>query len=155
MVKVKNADEIRALVSNDRYDRKRIFSIVAHIDHGKSTTADFLLKRAGLMREEDAGKLQMTDTDEEEQARGITIFTSVVLLAFEDKRDTEDKTPYIFQINDTPGHLSFTGEVSRALRASDGALVLVDALEGIMTQTETNIRLSCWGGNVQAGHFRE
>ena len=77
MVKVKNADEIRELVSNDRYDRKRIFSIVAHIDHGKSTTADFLLKRAGLMREEDAGKIQMTDTYDEEQARGITIFTSV------------------------------------------------------------------------------
>jgi elongation factor 2 len=142
MVKVKNADEIRNLVKSDRYDRKRIFSIVAHIDHGKSTTADFLLKRAGLMREEDAGKIQMTDTDDEEQARGITIFTSVVLLAFEDARDKEDKTPYIFQINDTPGHLSFTGEVSRALRASDGALVLVDALEGMMTQTETNIRLA-------------
>ena len=142
MVKVKNADEIRELVSNDRYDRKRIFSIVAHIDHGKSTTADFLLKRAGLMREEDAGHLQMTDTDEEEQARGITIFTSVVLLAFEDNRDKEDETPYIFQINDTPGHLSFTGEVSRALRASDGALVLVDALEGLMTQTETNLQLA-------------
>lgn len=142
MVKVKNADEIRALVTSDRYDRKRIFSIVAHIDHGKSTTADFLLKRAGLMREEDAGKIQMTDTDEEEQARGITIFTSVVLLAFEDSRKSNDNTPYIFQINDTPGHLSFTGEVSRALRASDGALVLVDALEGLMTQTETNIRLS-------------
>ncbi|MCP4763662.1 MAG: GTP-binding protein [archaeon] len=143
MVKVKNADEIRKMVLSNRYDRKRIFSIVAHIDHGKSTTADFLLRRAGLMREEDAGKIQMTDTDEEEQARGITIFTSVVLLAFEDPREKEeDKIPYIFQINDTPGHLSFTGEVSRALRSSDGCIVLVDALEGMMTQTETNIRLS-------------
>ncbi|MHA1728579.1 MAG: GTP-binding protein, partial [Promethearchaeota archaeon] len=142
MVKVKKPEEIRRMVKSNRYDRKRIFSIVAHIDHGKSTTADFLLKRAGLMREEDAGRIQMTDTDEEEQARGITIFTSVILLAFEDPRDEEDKTPYIFQINDTPGHLSFTGEVSRALRSSDGCIVLVDALEGLMTQTETNIRLA-------------
>jgi len=142
MVKVKKPDEIRRMVQSDDYSRKRIFSIVAHIDHGKSTTADFLLKRAGLMREEDAGHLQMTDTDEEEQERGITIFTSVVLLAFEDPREKGGSTPYIFQINDTPGHLSFTGEVSRALRSSDGCIVLVDALEGMMTQTETNIRLS-------------
>jgi len=143
MVKVKNADEIRNLVTEGHIERKRIFTITAHIDHGKSTTADYLLKRAGLMREEDAGKLQMTDTDEEEQARGITIFTSVVLLAFNDPRKgREEEEPYIFQINDTPGHLSFTGEVSRALRSSDGSLILVDALEGLMTQTETNIRLA-------------
>jgi len=89
------------------------------------------------MREEDAGQLQMTDSDEEEQARGITIFTSVVLLAFDDHRKPDDEEPFIFQINDTPGHISFTGEVSRALRSSDGAMILVDALEGIMTQTES------------------
>ncbi len=94
------------------------------------------------MREEDAGQLQMTDSDDEEQERGITIFTSVVLLAFQDLRKPEDNEPYIFQLNDTPGHISFTGEVSRALRGSDGAIILVDALEGVMTQTETNIRLA-------------
>ncbi len=64
------------------------------------------------------------------------------MLSFEDSRTPEDKEPYIFQINDTPGHISFTGEVSRALRGSDGAIILVDALEGVMTQTETNIRLA-------------
>ncbi|MHA1745476.1 MAG: GTP-binding protein [Promethearchaeota archaeon] len=129
------------MVQNGSFEKKRIFSIVAHIDHGKTTTSDFLLKRAGLMRPEDAGAMQAMDSDAEEQARGITIFTSVVLLAFEDSRKP-DEDPYIFQINDTPGHLSFTGEVSRALRSSDGAILLVDALEGMMTQTETNIRLS-------------
>ncbi len=129
------------MVQAGDYSKKRIFSITAHIDHGKTTTSDYLLMRAGLMREEDAGKLCTTDSDEEEKARGITIFTSVVLLSFEDQRKKEDNH-YIFQINDTPGHLTFTGEVSRALRCSDGAMILVDALEGIMTQTETNIRLS-------------
>ncbi|MHA1804750.1 MAG: GTP-binding protein [Promethearchaeota archaeon] len=142
MVKVKNADEISRLVTKGSYEKKRIFSIVAHIDHGKTTASDYLLRRAGLMREEDAGQLQMTDSDEEEQERGITIFTSVVLLSFTDPRKPDDKEPYILQINDTPGHISFTGEVSRALRGSDGAIILVDALEGVMTQTETNIRLA-------------
>ena len=142
MVKVKNPDEIVHLITAGSYQKKRLFSIVAHIDHGKTTATDYLLRRAGLMREEDAGQLQMTDSDEEEQARGITIFTSVVLLAFNDPRKPDDDEPYILQINDTPGHISFTGEVSRALRGSDGAIILVDALEGVMTQTETNIRLS-------------
>jgi len=142
LVKVRNPKEIEMMVQQGAFAKKRIFSIVAHIDHGKTTTSDFLLKRAGLMRPEDAGAMQAMDSDEEEQARGITIFTSVVLLAFNDDRVKEDEEPYIFQINDTPGHLSFTGEVSRALRSSDGAILLVDALEGVMTQTETNIRLS-------------
>jgi elongation factor 2 len=142
MVKVKNPEDIARMVASTDYSKKRIFSIVAHIDHGKTTASDYLLRRAGLMREEDAGQLQMTDSDEEEQERGITIFTSVVLLSFRDPRTPEDSDPYIFQINDTPGHISFTGEVSRALRGSDGAIILVDALEGVMTQTETNIRLA-------------
>lgn len=142
MVKVKNEDEIGHAITAGSYEKKRLFSIIAHIDHGKTTASDYLLRRAGLMREEDAGQLQMTDSDDEEQARGITIFTSVVLLAFNDPRKPDDDEPYILQINDTPGHISFTGEVSRALRGSDGAIILVDALEGVMTQTETNIRLS-------------
>ena len=141
MVKVKNPEIIQKEITQGSYERKRIFSIIAHIDHGKTTASDYLLRRAGLMRPEDAGQLQMTDSDPEEQQRGITIFTSVVLLSFKDPRDP-DGEEYIFQINDTPGHISFTGEVSRALRGSDGAIILVDALEGIMTQTETNIRLS-------------
>ena len=142
MVKVKNPEDIIRMVMSTNYSKKRIFSIVAHIDHGKTTATDYLLRRAGLMRPEDAGQLQMTDSDDEEQARGITIFTSVVLLSFNDPRKPDDDEPYILQINDTPGHISFTGEVSRALRGSDGAIILIDALEGVMTQTETNIRLA-------------
>ncbi len=137
MVRIKNADEIRDMVKNHPMDQRRVFSIAAHIDHGKTTTSDYLLRRAGLMSDHDAGLKLMTDSDEEEQERGITIFTSVVLLSYE----RDDKT-YLFEINDTPGHISFTGEVSRALRGSDGAIILVDALEGLMTQTITNIQLA-------------
>jgi len=63
MVKVKNPEDIARMVTSTNFAKKRIFSIVAHIDHGKTTASDFLLRRAGLMREEDAGQLQMTDSD--------------------------------------------------------------------------------------------
>ena len=137
MVKVKNADAIREMVKNHPMDKRRVFSIAAHIDHGKTTTSDYLLRKAGLMSDQDAGQKVMMDSDDEEQERGITIFTSVVLLDYEYNGEE-----YLFEINDTPGHISFTGEVSRALRGSDGAIILVDALEGLMTQTITNIQLS-------------
>ncbi len=140
LVKIKEPDAIKRLIMSDDYEHKRIISISAHIDHGKTTTTDYLMRRAGLMSDAAAGQALMTDSDQEEQDRGITIFTSVVLLNFE-----VDGEEYLVQLSDTPGHISFTGEVSRALRASDGVVLLVDALEGVMTQTETNIRLAVGG----------
>jgi elongation factor 2 len=125
------------MVINSPFDVRRIFSITAHVQHGKTTMTDYLIKRAGLIREQDAGAVRVTNSEEDEQSRGITIFNSIALLSYE-----YEGKEYLFQINDTPGHISFTGEVSRALRGSDGAILLVDALEGIMTQTETNVRLA-------------
>ncbi|MHA1115287.1 MAG: GTP-binding protein [Candidatus Heimdallarchaeum aukensis] len=142
MVKVKNADDIRQMIKEHPNELRRVFSIAAHIDHGKTTTSDYLLRKAGLMSDADAGKKVMMDSDQEEQERGITIFTSVVLLDYEYTDENGETKRYLMEINDTPGHISFTGEVSRALRGSDGVILLVDALEGVMTQTETNIRLS-------------
>jgi elongation factor 2 len=95
--------------------------------------------RAGLISKDSEGQRRLTDGDEEEIQRGITIFASVALLSYD---YGDPPQTYLLEINDTPGHISFTGEVSRALRGSDGAIVLVDALEGIMTQTVTNINLA-------------
>jgi len=137
MVKVKNPEEIQYMIKNHPLELRRIFTITAHVDHGKSTACDYLMGRAGLISRDTEGQRRLTDGDEEEIQRGITIFASVALLNY----DYEGKT-YLLEINDTPGHISFTGEVSRALRGSDGAIILVDALEGIMTQTVTNINLA-------------
>ncbi len=137
MVQIKQAEEIKKLIKTLPLKQRRIFSIVAHIDHGKSTTADYLLARAGMLSFDLAGQKRMTDYDPEEQKRIITIFTTVVNLLY--KYEGKD---YLIQLNDTPGHISFTGEVSRAIRASDGVMLLVDAVEGVMTQTETNLYLA-------------
>ncbi|MBN1644664.1 elongation factor EF-2 [Candidatus Woesearchaeota archaeon] len=107
----------------------------AHIDHGKTTFSDNLLAGAGMMSEELAGKQLALDFHEDEKARGITIDTAAVSMVHE----FEGKE-YLINLLDTPGHVDFGGDVTRAMRGVDGAIVLACAVEGMMPQTETVLR---------------
>jgi len=113
----------------------RNIATCAHIDHGKTTFSDNLLSGAGMMSKEDAGSALKLDFHDDEQERGITIDTAAVSMV----HATGGKE-YLINLLDTPGHVDFGGDVTRAMRAVDGAIVLCCAVEGIMPQTETVLR---------------
>ncbi|HEY3419434.1 MAG TPA: elongation factor EF-2 [Methanomassiliicoccales archaeon] len=128
-----NIAKAQAIMRTPKYIRN--IGTAAHIDHGKTTLSDNLIAGAGMMSENLAGKQLMLDFDEQEQARGITINAANASMVH-----SYGGHEYLINLIDTPGHVDFGGDVTRAMRALDGCIILVCAVEGIMPQTETVIR---------------
>ncbi len=135
MPRYKQVVEILKMMSN--LENVRNIGIIAHVDHGKTTTTDSLLAAAGIISYKVAGEALATDYLDVEQKRGITVKSANISLYHE-----YNGKPYVINLIDTPGHVDFSGKVTRSLRVLDGSIVVVDAVEGIMTQTETVLRQS-------------
>ena len=135
MVRYKQVAEILRIMKN--LEQVRNIGITAHVDHGKTTLSDSLLAAAGIISEKVAGEALALDYLDVEQRRGITVKSANVSLYHEYKGK-----PYVINLIDTPGHVDFSAKTTRSLRVLDGAILVVDAVEGVMTQTEMYLRMA-------------
>ena len=133
MPKFKSTQDILRIINNK--EQIRNFGVIAHVDHGKTTMSDSLLAASGIISPSVAGQALALDSMKLEQNRQMTIRGANVTLFYENEGEE-----YVINMIDTPGHIDFTGRVTRALRAIDGVVVVSDSVEGIMTQTETVTR---------------
>ena len=136
--RTKMTEEILQMMANPAQIRN--IGLVGHIDHGKTTLSDSLLAEARLLSESLAGEARVLDYLAEEQRRGITMKSTNVSLYYE--HSLKGSQPFLINLVDTPGHLDFSGKVTRALRLIDGVVVIVDSVEEISSQTETVVRQS-------------
>ena len=132
-MKFKATEQILKIIGDKKHIRN--FGVIAHVDHGKTTMSDSLLASSGIISPSVAGQALALDSMKLEQDRQMTIVQANVTLLYE-----KDDQEYVINMIDTPGHIDFTGRVTRSLRAIDGAVVVSDSVEGIMTQTETVTR---------------